>query len=69
MGDAGSTSHVGNQQNIQHQKVTKKSILDAYSHRFNSFLWKYLSRFRFYESVITEMALDVCEGVIQGWYI
>ena len=31
-GNCGSSYHVGNQRNYQHREVTKKRILDAYSH-------------------------------------
>ena len=46
---------------FKHREVTKKSILDAYSHRFNSYLSKYLSQFGFYDSVIADTILNVFE--------
>ena len=52
---------MGNQQNIQHREVTKKNIMNAYSHRFNSYLWKYSSQFGFYDSVIADTPLNVFE--------
>ena len=59
LGYACSASNVVNIQNCKHCEVTKKSILDTYSHRFNDFSWKGSSQLDFYEFILAVMTLNV----------
>ena len=42
----------------QHLKVTKKCILDVYSHQLHHSWWKYLNLYSFYESVPADMSFN-----------